>query len=89
VLAAESSSATQDTGVHDDGWTDETLLRFSSMGTKTSETVSRMLDVLSDEPGKDGALSTRELAERLDLDYYFAVTPERAAQWKRVRSSDV
>jgi hypothetical protein len=130
VAPAVSSSGTADAGEPDDGWTDEALLRFSSMGTKTSETVSRMLDVLSDEPGEDSALSTRELAKSLDLDYfvvkavptqvtrilgkhfaglnspyrglwgtddfvpsrsnemYFAVTPERAAQWKRLRSSD-
>ena len=129
VAHSESSPATPGATPSDDGWTDEKLLKFSTMGTKTSETVSRMLDVLSDEPGKGGAMSTRELAESLALDYfvlkavptqvkrtlgkhfaglsspycglwgtddfvpsrsnemYFAVTPERAAQWKRVRSS--
>lgn len=128
--AAESSLATPVASSPDDGWTDENLLKFSTMRTKTSETVSRMLDVLSDDPGKDGAMSTRALADNLDLDYfvlkavptqvkrtlgkhfaglsspylglwgtndfvpsrsnemYFAVTLERAAQWKRLRKSD-
>lgn len=127
----ESSAPTPVASSADDGWTDEKLLKFSTMGTKTSETVSRILDLLSDEPGKEDAMSTRELAESLDLGYsvlkavptqvtrtlgkhfaglgspyeghwgttdfvpsrsnemYFAVTRERAAQWKRVRSSDV
>lgn len=129
VAPVESSPATAIAGPPDDGWTDEKLLKFSQMGTKTSDTVSRMLDFLSEEPGKDGARSTRELADALDLDYfvlkavptqvsrtlgkhfaglhspywglwgttdftpsrsnemYFAVTPERAEQWKRVRGS--
>lgn len=114
----------------DDGWTDEKLLKFSTMGTKTSETVSRILDLLSETPGKGGARSTRDLADELELDYfvvkavptqvsrtlgkhfagltspywglwgtedfiparsnemYFAVTQERADQWRRVRGSD-
>lgn len=101
----------------------------ATMGTKTGETVSRMLDLLAEAPGKAGARGTRELAEALELDYFvlkavptqvsrtlgkhfdglsspywglwgtsdftpsrtnemfFAVTPERAEQWKRVRRS--
>jgi len=129
VPAVESSPATAIAGTPDDGWTDQKLLKFSQMGTRTSETVSRMLDFLSEEPGKDGARSTRQLADALDLDYfvvkavptqvsrtlgkhfaglsspywglwgttdftpsrsnemYFAVTPERAQQWKRLHTS--
>lgn len=129
VAPLESSPDTAIAGPPEDGWTDQRLLKFSQMGTKTSETVSRMLDLLSEEPGRDGARSTRELADALKLDYfvlkavptqvsrtlgkhfaglsspywglwgtsdftpsrsnemYFAVTPERAEQWKRVRGS--
>lgn len=125
----EATPATVIAETHDDGWTDEKLLKFSTMGTKTSETVSRILDLLSEESGKKGARSTRELADALNLDYfvlkavptqvsrtlgkhfdglhspywglwgtsdftpsrsnemYFAVTPERAEQWKRLRGS--
>lgn len=49
-----------------DGWTDENLIKFFAMDTKTSVIVGRMLRHLS---GQDGALSTRELAEALDVDY--------------------
>jgi hypothetical protein len=52
-----------------DGWTDENLIKFFAMGTKTSITVGRMLRHLSRQPGQDGALSTSELAEALDVDY--------------------
>lgn len=53
-----------------DGWTDKDLIKFFAMGTKTSITVGRMLRHLSGHPGQDGALSTRELAEALDVDYH-------------------
>lgn len=52
-----------------DGWTDENLIKFFAMDTKTSVTVERMLRHLSGRPGQDGALSTSQLAEALDLDY--------------------
>lgn len=52
-----------------DGWTDENLIKFFAMDTKTSIIVGRMLRHLSGHPGQDGALSTRELAEALDVDY--------------------
>lgn len=39
------------------------------MDTKTNVIVGRMLRHLSGHPGPDGALSTRELAEVLDVDY--------------------
>lgn len=52
-----------------DGWTDEDLNKFFAIDTKTSVNVGRMLRHLSGHPGKDGALSTRELAEALDVDY--------------------
>ncbi|SDP65055.1 hypothetical protein SAMN04487914_12342 [Arthrobacter sp. ok909] len=52
-----------------DGWSDENLIKFFAMGTKTSVIVERMLRHLSGHPGRDEALSTRELAKALDLDY--------------------
>lgn len=52
-----------------DGWTDEHLIKFFAKNTKTSINVGRMLRHLSGHPGQDGALSTRELAEALDVDY--------------------
>jgi hypothetical protein len=52
-----------------DGWTDEDLIKFFAKNTKTSINVGRMLRHLSGHPGQDGALSTRELAEALDVDY--------------------
>lgn len=52
-----------------DGWTDEDLSRFFALGTKTSTTVEQMLRHLSGQPGRDGALSTRELAEALNVKY--------------------
>jgi len=127
AAAADPSPSAVIAEAPNDGWTDELLLKFAGMGSLTSANVSRMLDHLSDEPGKDGARSTRELAEALDLKYsvvkniptqvsrtlgkhfagltapywglwgtddftpargdemYFAVTPERAEQWKRLR----
>lgn len=110
-----------------DDWTDERLLDFLEMRTKSAGTVIRMLDHLVDTPGKEAALSTRELADALGERYhvlknvptqmgrtlgkhfdgcgapywglwgsshfdpprskemYFAVTEERAEQWKRLR----
>lgn len=52
-----------------DDWTDENLIKFFAMETKTGMIVERMLRHLSGHPGQDGALSTRELAEALDVDY--------------------
>lgn len=52
-----------------DGWTDENLIKFFAMDTKTSVIVERMLRHLSGHAGRDEALSTRELAKALDLDY--------------------
>ncbi|GEP38830.1 hypothetical protein NPS01_24930 [Nocardioides psychrotolerans] len=52
-----------------DDWTDEKLIDFLKMGTKSSKTVIQMLDHLSANPGKDAALSTRELADALGVSY--------------------
>lgn len=52
-----------------DGWTDDQLARLFSLGTKTSDTVQRMLHLLAEHTGEEAALSTREVAEALDLKY--------------------
>lgn len=100
-------------------WTDADLQRLAEMKTKTSGTVSAMLDFLSRQPGRSAAMTTSALAEALGIKYHvlknvptqvtrsfrthfpglgfpcssdwdngsmiFWVTPERAAQWKRLR----
>lgn len=65
--AKPTRSAATDAAV--DGWTDNQLARFFSLGTKTSDTVQRMLHFLAEHPGEEAALSTREVAEALDLKY--------------------
>lgn len=112
----------------EDEWTAAQLLKFSTMATKTSDTVSRMLDLLSQNPGLEGARSTSQLAQDLNVEYsvvkavptqvtrvlrahfagitppyeglwgtkdfvpsrtdemYFAITHERAEQWRTLRA---
>lgn len=65
--ANPTTLATNDATV--DGWTDNQLARFFSLGTKTSDTVQRMLHLLAEHTGEEVALSTREVAEALDLKY--------------------
>ncbi|MGN7198583.1 hypothetical protein [Arthrobacter sp. SAFR-044] len=73
ITTASTEQIAKDAGVTDqeaiDGWTDEDLIKFFAIDTKTSINVGRMLRHLSGHPGQDGALSTRELAEALDVDY--------------------
>lgn len=73
TATASTEKIAQDAGVTDreaiDGWTDEDLIKFFAKDTKTSINVRRMLHHLSGHPRQDGALSTRELAETLDVDY--------------------
>lgn len=64
---ADDAVITDQEAVH--SWTDENLIKFFAMDTKTNVIVGRMLRHLSGHPGPDGALSTRELAEALDVDY--------------------
>ena len=73
TATASTEQIARDAGVTDqeaiEGWTDEDLTKFFAIDTKTSINVGRMLRHLSGHPGQDGALSTRELAEALDVDY--------------------
>ena len=64
----EAMTPTQEHGVPDE-WTDARLLKFSTMATRTSNTVSRMLDLLSQNPGIEGAKSTSQLAQDLNVEY--------------------
>lgn len=64
---AETAVSTQHSP---EDWTDELLIRFASMDTKTSRTVVAMLDYLSDRPGEAAAVSTSELAEAINRDYF-------------------
>ena len=50
-------------------WTDEDLRRFMNMGTKTCDIVTRMLDLLCENPGEQGALATSALRSALNVDY--------------------
>lgn len=73
TATASTEQIAKDAGVTDqeaiDGWTDEDLIKFFATDTKTSINVGRMLRHLSGHPGQSGALSTRELAEALEVDY--------------------
>ncbi|MFJ5963015.1 hypothetical protein [Pseudarthrobacter oxydans] len=67
-IAEDAVVTDQEAEVSDD-WTDENLIKFLAMKTKSSFIIGRMLRHLSAHPGQDGALSTQELAEALDVDY--------------------
>lgn len=66
VMPSTTTLAKDEVG---DGWTDDLLRRFFSLGTKTSDTVQRVLYLLAEHTGEDVALSTREVAEALGLRY--------------------
>lgn len=73
TAAASIEPTAEDAGFTDqeaiDGWTDEDLIKFFAIDTKTSNNVGKMLRHLSGHPGQGGALSTRELADALNVDY--------------------